>query len=138
MAKKQPNILRRHVMRDIREGVSEEDRTELTKELLQKLTEEDAMRSKAKDVASAFRNDLKDLHESIVELRAKIELGNVVNMEVEEIKDFKKNTVKFMRTDTREVVESRAMTEEDKQLEIDQEAIPEAEEKEGTEAGAEA
>jgi len=102
----------------IRVGLDPAEREPLTKDLTTAIKAQNELRIEAANVAAGYREKIKDCTTEINNLVVTLEQGRAEDHEVEEIKDFKKNTVTIVRTDTRAVVEKREMTEDDRQLEL--------------------
>lgn len=124
-----PKKLRRTFVMSVRVGLQPQDREPLVSEQQQKLKDFTELGAEASEVASGYRRKRKDLWKQIEELSLKLTQGIPEDTEVEEIKDFSKNTVTIVRTDTRAVIEKREMTDDDRQLHLGgKEDDPEAEE----------
>ena len=115
---KPPTIHRRTTVMSIRVGLDPAEREPLTKDLTTAIKAQNELRIEAANVAAGYREKIKDCTTEINNLVVTLEQGRAEDHEVEEIKDFKKNTVTIVRTDTRAVVEKREMTEDDRQLEL--------------------
>lgn len=115
---KPPTIHRRVFIKSIRVGLDPAEREPLTKELTTAIKAQNELRAEASNVAGGYREKINDCKKEIDSLVVTLEQGHPEDHEVEEIKDFKKRTVTIVRNDTRAVVEKRAMTAEDDQLEL--------------------
>ena len=115
---KPPTIHRRITVMSIRVGLDPAEREPLTHQLTTAIKAANELRIEAANVAAGYREKIKDCTTEINDLVVTLEQGRPEDHEVEEIKDFKKNLVTIVRTDTRAVVEKREMTEADHQLEL--------------------
>ena len=110
-------IHRRVVQHEVRVGLDPKEREPLTKDLLDKLDQIDKLRIEAKDTQATYRKRIKEITEESEGLRVTLEQGHPEMMECEEVKNFNTKTVKYIRTDTKAVVETRPMTDDDAQME---------------------
>jgi hypothetical protein len=117
---KTETIHRRIITKRVRIGQDADTKTQKTTELVHKLREEEAIDAERKQVAKGYSDKMKALAAEIVELRETVDKGELVDMEVEETKNFKTGKVTYKRTDTDEELpnETRDITEEDSQLEL--------------------
>ena len=122
MSKKSPKILRREVEREIRIGLDPKEREPLTQELTTAIKEMDALRIEAADTQAGYRKKIKEIKAKVDEVVVTLDQGRKEVHQVEEIRDFSKGTVKYVRLDTKEIVEKREMTDEDRQLNLGDEA----------------
>jgi len=111
-------IHRRTFTMAVRVAIDQAAKDETTNDLLAKLTSQEEVEAEKKEVASGYSDKLKAIESEIKELRMRITEGDLEDAEVEEIKDFKRNTVTIVRTDTRAVVEKREMVDDDRQLDL--------------------
>lgn len=112
------SIHRRNFVGPVRVGLAPQDRDPLCKELTSKLRTEEELGKEAAQVAAGYRKKLKEVAAEIKELALKLDQGVPEDMELEEVKDFKKKTVTIFRTDTKAIIEKREMTDKDFQLDL--------------------
>ncbi len=111
-------IHRRDIIHSVREPLGNSEKDQRIKTLLAKLEDQDALRIEAKDTQAVYRTRLKELKDEIAETRAQIKEGAPVDVECEEIKNFRTETVTIKRKDNGKKVSERAMDEDDKQLDV--------------------
>ncbi len=117
---KVPTKLRRDVSRTLRIPLDDKAKAKTMEKLMGLLAAQERVDADRKTASAVFAGQLKEIGSELKETRAQVEEGMLEEVACEEIKDFKKNEIKVIRKDNKEVVEGpRAMTEADRQLAFD-------------------
>ncbi len=110
------DVTRRDVERQIHVPVDSGLLPELNQQLVELLDKEERLMLARAEMSAGIRKDLKEVVAERKALTVKLKRGEMILVICEEIKDFGAGIVKYVRKDTKEEVERRAMVESDHQL----------------------
>ena len=115
-AKKVDGDLGKPFKKEVHVGLSKDAKDEKLDRIAKALGERKDVKAEAKLATSDHRTRINELDKEIETLREQVATGKELrSVSVAEFKDYRKNVVSIVRVDTREVVETREMTADERQ-----------------------
>lgn len=120
--KANPEDLGKPFKKEVLCGISEDSKRQKLGRIAEALGEKKEVKAEMKLATSTHRAQINDLDKEMEVLREQVATAKELrSVSVAEHKDYRKNVVEIVRVDTREVVETREMTADERQ-----EMFPEA------------
>jgi uncharacterized coiled-coil DUF342 family protein len=102
--------------KDVLVGLSKDVKEKKLERIAEALGEVKETKGEMKLAMSEHRTKIRDLEKEVEALREQVATGKELrSVSVAEVKDYRANVVSIVRVDTKEVVETRAMTTDERQ-----------------------
>ena len=100
---------------------SEDEKKEIASDMAQKVGELQRLEDELKAVKSDFKSQIDRVQAEVNNSATKINNGYEMRLiKCEVVKDYTKMTIRYIRTDTQETTKERKLTEDERQMRIDE------------------